>query len=168
MTAAANLKLTLAGELSNLLDLGSAVYSPKYNASYGLADGTGANQIKQIFSDTRTIAASGTDDLDLAGGLTNAFGASVTFTKIKALIVKASAANVNDVVVGGDGAAALASLFGDVTDTIRVKPGGLFCVVAPDNAGYAVTAGTADILQIANSGSGTGVTYDILILGVTA
>ncbi len=40
MAATANLKLTLAGELSNALDLGAAVYSPKYNASYGLADGT--------------------------------------------------------------------------------------------------------------------------------
>lgn len=32
--------------------------------------------------------------------------------------------------------------------------------------GYAVTAGTADQLKVANSGAGTGVTYDIVIVGV--
>lgn len=33
--------------------------------------------------------------------------------------------------------------------------------------GYAVTAGTADqTLKVANSGAGTGVTYDIVIVGV--
>jgi len=41
----------------------------------------------------------------------------------------------------------------------------MFCVVAPNATGYALTATTADLLQITNSSSGTGVTYDIIIVG---
>jgi hypothetical protein len=31
-----------------------------------------------------------------------------------------------------------------------------------------VTAGTGDILQVANSGAGTSVTYDIIVIGTTS
>ena len=42
----------------------------------------------------------------------------------------------------------------------------MLLLVAPGAAGYAVTAGTGDILKVANSGAGTGVTYDIVIVGL--
>ncbi len=50
-------------------------------------------------------------------------------------------------------------------DTVKVKPGGAIALVAPDATGYAVTAGTADQLKVANSAGGTSVTYDIIIIG---
>ena len=48
-----------------------------------------------------------------------------------------------------------------------VKPGGVFLWAAP-SGGLTVTGGTGDILQVANSGSGTGVTYSIVIVGASA
>jgi hypothetical protein len=154
--------------LSASNDLGAASQPLSYSKSFTFADGAGLNQAQQIFSDTRTLAASAAENLDLAGVLTNVFGSTLTFTKIKGLIICASDANTNDVVVGGHATAALAALFGDVTDTIKVKPGGMFALVAPAAAGYAVVATTGDMLTVTNSAGTTGVTYDIIILGATS
>jgi hypothetical protein len=164
-TASSTVKLSVVGELADALDLGMATFAPNYSATFGLTNGTGANQINQLFADTRTLAASATENIDLAGGLTDPFGTAITFTKIKALIIRAKSTNTNDVVVGGHATAACASFFGDATDKVKVKPGGVVAFVAPDANGYAVTATTADLLTIANSAAGTGVTYDIFLLG---
>ena len=41
-------------------------------------------------------------------------------------------------------------------------------ITAPSAAGYAVAAGSTDVLRVANSSSGTTVTYDITIIGTSA
>ncbi len=130
-----------------------------------LTNGTGANQASQQWHDRRTILASSNDDLDLAGVLTNAFGVTLTFTKIKAIGIKANAANANDVVVGNAAANGVSTIFGATTHTLKIKPGGIMILTAPDVNGYGITAATADILRIANGGAGSSVTYDIVIVG---
>lgn len=130
-----------------------------------LSSGTGANQASNMFHDQRTITASSSENLDLAGVLTNAFGVVLTFTKIKVLFVKAAAANVNDVLLG-NGSNPFIGPFGAAgASVVTVKPGGIALFIAPDANGYAVTAATGDILKVANSGAGTSVIYDIVILG---
>jgi len=56
------------------------------------------------------------------------------------------------------------------THTLTLRPGAFVAVGtgAADATGYAVTATTADLLKIANSGAGTSVTYDIHIIGASA
>jgi hypothetical protein len=164
-TFSGGIKLTATGLLTKDSDLGSLTYTLNYAYSKAMTNGTGADQANMVWTDTRTISASGTDDLDLAGVLTDAFGATITFTKIKGMIVVAASGNTNDVVVGGDASAALVNWVGNANDVVNVKPGGLFAAVAPNSAGYAVTATTGDILQIANSSSSTSVTYDIILIG---
>jgi hypothetical protein len=164
LTAAFLLKVSSV--LTSPLDLSTPDDPLSKDYSQNLSDGNGANQAQQQWHDQRTIAPSGNDDLDLAGVLTNAFGALVTFTKIKALIIRGAAANANDVVVGGAAANQLLTLFGSATDKVKVKPGGILILLAPDANGYGVTAGTGDILRIANGGAGTSVTYDIIVIGV--
>lgn len=166
MSANITAQLVVSGVLDTALDIGTAQHQISYSPSWPLTDGAGANQIQQVFADTRTLAASASESLDLAGSLTNAFGATITLTKVKALIIRAAAGNTNDVVVGGAASNAVASIFGATTGTLNVKPGGAMVLIAPDANGYAVTATTADLLKIANSGSGTSVSYDIIILGV--
>jgi hypothetical protein len=165
-TLNASLTLNLAALFVNAIDLGNVTLDNANTSSFALTDGTGANQVKFLFSDTRTLAASGTENLDLVGVLLDAFGNAITFTKVKAIIIKASAANTNDVVVGGHASAAFFAFFGAATHTLKVKPGGMVALVAPDVNGYAVTATTGDMLMVTNSGAGTGITYDIIIIGV--
>jgi hypothetical protein len=161
------IELKVTGQLDNAMDLGAASYPLSYTYMTALADGTGANQAKEIFSDTRTLTASANEDLDLSGVLLDAFGAAILFTKIKAILITADPANVNDVVVGGAATNQVASIFGAVTHTIKVKPGGMFAIVAPDVNGYAITAATGDLLRVTNGGAGTSVTYTIIVIGTT-
>lgn len=164
----ANIKLSVGAALTEPLDIGTASHTLDFIKSYSLANGAGANQAQQMFTDRRTLAASASENLDLAGVLENAFGTPLEFDKIKALVVCAAKENTNDVVVGGHATAACAAFFGDVTDTVKVKPGGMVAFVAPNADGYAVTAGTADMLTVTNGGAGTGVTYDIIVIGTAA
>jgi hypothetical protein len=161
----AQLKVAVSAEYTNPVDLGEAKYPLEYAASVVLADGSGANQANKLWTDTRTLTASSTENLDLNAVLTDIFGAALAFTKIKALVIKAADTNVNDVVVGGAGANAAASFFADATDKVRVKPGGTVALIAPDANGYAVTAATGDILLVANGAAGTSVTYTIIVIG---
>lgn len=161
-----SVKSSITATLKNTQDLGTASFPLSVASSYAFANGTGANAANEVISDTRTLAASASADYDLSGVQTDAFGTVVAFTKIKALMIKAAATNTNDVVVGGAALNGAISFFGDATDKIKVKPGGMLMLVAPDANGYAITAGTADLLTIANSAGTTGVTYDIVVIGV--
>jgi hypothetical protein len=168
MPLTSSVHVQLDALLTSALDL-STISSPlSIPQQYSLASGTGANQADKVWSDQRTLAASATENLDLAGVLTDAFGATLTFVKVKALLIRAATGNTNDVLVGGHASAAFVNWVSDPTDVVVVKPGGLFLLVAPNAAGYGVTATTADLLKITNSAGTTGVTYDIAILGTSA
>lgn len=123
------------------------------NAALGTAD--------VMFKDTRTLAASGTENLDLAGVLVDAFGATATSAEIIAIYVKAAAANTNNVVIGNVTNGFVGPL--GATGTYTVSPGDFF--LATSRAGWAVTAATGDLLKITNSAAGTPVTYDVVIIG---
>ncbi|MFB8772103.1 hypothetical protein [Streptomyces broussonetiae] len=169
MPLSSSLALSAFAEQTSALDLGSAKAPFRLQRSVSLGSGTGAGQADLVWSDRRTIAASGTEDLDLAGSLVDAFGATVTFVRIKGLFIAASADNTNDVVIGGDASSAWATLL-NAAGTITLRPGAAcgFLAGDADDTGYAVTAGTGDLLQVANSGGSTGVDYDILIVGASA
>jgi hypothetical protein len=164
------ISLSIDANYTAVLDLanGSVPLLKTYQAVYG--NGTGTGQADKIFHDTRTLGISASEDLDLAGVLVDAFGASLTFVKIKALIVAAAATNTNNVNVGGVAAGVSTLLSPAATGIIQIRPGTTFAVFAgqADAAGYAVTATTADLLHVANSGAGTSVTYDVIVIGTSA
>jgi hypothetical protein len=149
---------------ANSPDIGQATYRAKEAHEVEFTAGNGTGQIDKEWTDTRTLAASATENLDLAGSLTNALGNTVVFAKVKAIRIRASSANTNNVVVGGAGSNTFTGPFADATDKISIPPGGIFSMIHP-TTGWTVTASTGDILLVANSSSGTGVDYDIEILG---
>jgi hypothetical protein len=163
-TFSGSLNFSFRGYLAKTLDIGTASLTVPYDKRYTMTNGTGADQENMMWTDTRTIAASSTDDLDLYGGLTNAFGDTMNFSAIKGIFIFAASGNTNNLLIGGD-AAAVANWVGNANDIIVVKPGGMFCIYDPSAGGYGVTNTTADVLQIANSSSGTGVDYDIIVIG---
>jgi len=156
-------------ELTTALDLGTGRAAQTLSRKMSLANGTAAGQADRVWSDRRTLAASGTEDLDLAGVLLDAFGAAITFARIKGLIIAASTANTNNVVVGAAATNPWATLL-SATGTVTLRPGAFLAVGTgqADATGYAVTAATADLLKVANSGAGTSVTYDVHIIGASA
>lgn len=164
-TLSSRVAVTINAQLQDGVTIGSVTHDIAYGVANALTNGTGANQANQAYSGRRTLAASATENLDLSGGLTNAFGTSLVFAAIKAILIVAAAGNTNDVVVGGAASNGFISWVGDATDTVKVKPGGMLLIAAPNAAGFDVDAGTADLLKIANGGAGTGVTYDVVIIG---
>lgn len=162
-------RFTVAAEctLSSALDLATATVPLTLTERIRLASGTGADQADRIFHDRRTLAASASENLDLAGALTDALGATLTFARIKAVIIAADAGNSNNVNVIREATNGV-PLFLAAGDGIPVRPGGVFAWIAPDATAVAVTAGTGDLLSVANSGAGTSVTYDVVIVGASA
>lgn len=163
----ADLQASLVGSYTATNDLGSVTFSFNEKVRQNFIPGTTTGKADKLFSDTRTLAASATENLDLAGVLTDPFGATATFVKVKAIYIKAAAGNTNNVVVGGAGSNTFAGPFSDATDKVVIPPGGTVLLIHP-GAGWTVTAATGDILLVANSGAGTGVTYDVVLIGTSA
>ena len=163
------LAVSAFSEQSASIDLGTSRAPQSLSRSMSLGSGTGAGKADRVLSDRRTLAASGTEDLDLAGVLVDAFGAQITFARIKGLVIAAAAGNTNNVVIGNATSNAWATLLG-ATHTLTLRPGAFVAVGTgvADATGYAVTAGTGDLLKVANSGAGTSVTYDVHIIGASA
>ncbi|WP_291295815.1 hypothetical protein [Elioraea sp.] len=168
MPLTSTVDLSVAALYTKILDLQSASAPVQAKFTVSLAEGTGANQANRVFADRRTLAASATENLDLAGVLLDAFGDTIALARVKVLIVRASAANTNNVIVGGAGSNGFVGPFGAAAHTASVRPGGMVAFACADATGWPVTAGTADLLQIANSGAGTSVEYEVIIIGATA
>jgi hypothetical protein len=161
---AAGIKITATSEFTNALDLSSISDTLRLPITHAFTAGTGALKAQITWHDQRTLAAEATDSLDLAGGLSHAFG-TATFTKIKALLIYNTTATTGIVLhVGGAASNALATLTGAVNDVMVVGAGGSLVLTAPTD-GYVVTAGTADILKIYNPSATTALTYDIVVIG---
>lgn len=168
MSVQGDLRINIDLVLTKAADLGTARFPVSLDDVTRVTPGTGAKQADKLFTDTRTLAASAQEDIDLAGALTDNFGAAMSFAEVMAIYIKARAENTNNVVVGGASSNAFAGPFADASDKIVLKPGASVLIKDETAAGWAVTAGTGDLLRIANSGSGTSVTYDIVIVGRSA
>lgn len=166
LTARVALKVNL--EQTNVLDLATGTFNPVVSYLDTLASGTAADQADVLFTDTRSLASAGTEDLDFAGVLAGAFGATATFAKVKMIVFIADGANTtrltisrpasNGLVIFGAASGALASLGAN----------GVFFVYDPGTTGVcAVTAATGDLLTITN-GSGATATYKVVLLGTSA
>jgi len=132
-----------------------------------LSSGTGASAVDLEYIAQRTITASDDNDIDLAGSLTDRFGNTITFVKIKGIWLKASASNTNSVILKPGASNGFTGPFGAATHTLTIPPGGILMLCAPVS-GWTVTAGSADIINEANSGAGTSVVYDLHIIGTSA
>lgn len=128
----------------------------------GTAD---TNDADVLYRATRQIAASGNENLDLAGVLANVFGATIAAAEIVAILVEADEDNANNVVFGPAAAAGFVGPFGDASDRLSVRPGDFHLLTC--QTGWAVGAGASDVINVANSGAGTPVDYTITVIGRT-
>lgn len=168
---ATTLRTTVTAQIEatfkNVLDLGTPTDAFLKKTKIELSNGTGANSADLMFHDQRTIAASSNEDLDLAGSLAGPFGASQVFVELRAILISAAAANTNNVRVTRPASNGV-PLFLAASDGIDVPPGGVFLWSCPADGKVTVTASTGDLINIANSSSGSTVTYDVVIIGSSA
>ncbi len=124
--------------------------------------GTGADQADQCWHDRRTLAASGTENLDFQAGTVNTLGKALALTIVKGIYFSIESATGGPLLIGGHATNALGTFFGDDTDKLRVR--GMGGLATKDATGYAVAAG--DLLTVVNEDGVNAVTYDILVVGV--
>lgn len=165
--------MAITGEVTSQLkfkqtsspDRGQGVVEQSVGGVVSYTNGTNNNQADLAFLDSRQLASGATENLDLAGVLAGAFGATLTFAKIAALSIEADDANTTNLTFGGAGSNTWVGFFADATDKIIMKPGAKMTIHAP--AGWTVTAGTGDILLVANA-AGAAANYTIGLLGRSA
>lgn len=167
-TLTSKITLMLSSVLANTVGIANVSAPIDRVTQIALASGVGLNQADRVYSETRTLGAAATVTLDLAGVLLDIFGAVCTFARVKAIIIVADPTNVNDVQMGAAAATQFIGPLGSATDFVRTRPGGITMLVAPDATAWPVGAGATDFLKFTNSGGGTGVTYDLAIIGASA
>jgi hypothetical protein len=147
-------------------DLRSGLSPLNASWTWNVATGTGSGQADKIWSDTRSLGASATEDLDLSGVLTDLFG-TVTFAKMKAFAIRSAAANLNNINVSRPAGATGVPWFLAVSDGFVLTPGGMFLYALPQT-GITVTNSTADLITITNAAGTNTVSYDVVIVGTSA
>lgn len=138
----------------------------RYRKLYALTTGSAVGKADLVWADQRTLAASANESLDLVGSLTDAFGVTFSPARVKMIVVKAADANTNSVVVGAAAGTQWAALLGS-TGTVTLPKGAMFLAAAgvADATAFPCAAAATDLLKVANSGAGTSVTYDIIVVG---
>lgn len=139
-------------------------------ADHAITNGTGDNQADGFWGDQRSLAASATEELDLAGVLVDAFGTTVNAAKLRAFAIEADAANnaSNNLIVGAAAATQWFPFLGASTHTVILRPGARFVYSNPIGTGLAVTGGSADKLKFANSAGTNTIIYRFAFLYCTA
>jgi hypothetical protein len=133
-----------------------------------LTGGTGGGQADTVYAVTLSIAASGSSNVDLNGALTDKFGGAVSMLHLKALVIRNQSTSPGAITVGnGTNPAQLG--FGATTHTWAIQPGDVFAVTngQGSNAGWVVTAATADILKIAAAATAGTYTVDVIAIGTS-
>ncbi len=150
----------------------SSQFELAINLAATLLDGTGATQVNQIYTKADTITGSARNTYDLAGSLEDAYGDTITFTRVKLIVVHDTSTLAARLRIGGGSDGAGTNAFdtwvtGNTPDGAEgpiVRQGGLFALYTPDATAYAVTATTADILAIEELDGNNG-SYNLLIAG---
>ena len=155
------IRLTINAVSTNPMDLTTPIDPLAIRKVISLADGNGAGQADIVWHDERTIAMGGNDQLDLNGGLTDAYGDTIAMATLRAIYLYNSS-SADTLVVGRPQGGVL--WFLSTNDYLKLPP--QKCLFWECNV--AVTAGTADKILFSAAGSSDAITYQIALIGATA
>lgn len=171
MTTTANINFKLTANESGTSDFSGPNWGGAISYLKNLTNGTTADKIDLVFFDQRTVASATNDDIDLTGSLSTGIGTAFNAAEIVGFVVInapiSGAANTTDLTIG-NGTNAWEGFISSGGTIGPISPGGIAFIINPDADGLgSVTAGTGDILRVANS-SGASATYQIGILARSA
>lgn len=169
----ANLSVGFRWNYQETTDLATAGSSEGLTITDALTSGITLDKADRLFADTRSVTASGNDDIDLSGSLTDPLGQTVTFGKIKGILLHNKSTTAGDILqISGDGTQGFTTWLKDSNANsahgVKVGPDGVFTLWNPSLAAYSVTATTADILRITELGGANTVSYDLVLIGTNS
>lgn len=172
--AASRLSLEVSAVLEGYYGMGAASFTQETLQTLRSATrraftfGTSSNQANLVYIGTGSVTSSGTS-IDLAGSLTDQFGNTLTFAEVNALLIFNNNLTAGEnLLVGGAASNAVSTLFSNTNDVLVIGASGFLSLVNPLDPGYAITAGTADILKLASGGAGYNITYELAVIGRSA
>lgn len=168
MSVQVDVAVSISGQYNGSNALAAVAATISRRDVVGFSPGTGVGQADKMYAAARTVASAANDDIDLAGVLTDVLGVALTFVGVKAIYIRAADANVNDLVIGPAPTNGFLGPFADATDRIRLRPGEMFLITNKTATGWVVTPSTGDLLRVTNGGSGSTVSYDVIIIGDSA
>ena len=152
---------------TTLPDVGSTLHTFDSTIRKVWTTGVPADQVDFFWSDERLVTTGATDSIDVAGSLTSLLGGTVTFARIKGILLlnsqNSGVANTTALSLARPGANGV-PIFDAASDQITISPGGRILLENPSAAGWAVTAGTGDLISVVNA-AGASNTYRIFIWG---
>lgn len=162
-----NTTLLDTGDLGNTQDLIQSI-----TTLADLSNGTGINAANAIFHDTRTLASTVTENIDIYdfAGTRDPVGDVYTLARVKVLYVRNKATTAGEnLEIGGEGSAAAWNTPFDASDTgkVMIGPGGCLMLINPSAAGWTVTDASNHLLKIENAGAGS-IDYDLIIIGANS
>jgi hypothetical protein len=140
----------------------------RINKSWAISSGTVLDKADQMYSYYQSITGSSSVTLDLTS-LADAFGDVVNFARVKAIIV-VNKSTANSITVGNatNPFEGWISAAGTITIPASTATNeSWFAFSTPNATAFAVTAGSADELEITNDGA-TASIVEVMIIGATA
>lgn len=127
-----------------------------------LTDGSGSDQANKVYHARLSIANASPVTLDIAGGLTDVFGNTITMTAVKAMMILNHGTTDSALLtVGGTFKSYMQS---GASTSLYVGRGGGVLLWNPTLTAWTVTAGTGDTITITSSGENP-ITCDVVIIG---
>ena len=133
-----------------------------------LANGTGLDEADVIWHDKNNLNSAALDlDIHTAATLKDPWNTAITMAKIKCILLHNLNTTAGEYIdIGGDAAGTLQMVAPN--DLTRVHPEGFVLWWNPSAAGYGVTNGASDVIQLSTVASGQDVYYDIVVIGTSA
>jgi hypothetical protein len=156
---------SIEGTLKRATARGEASYSFPGSEPIVFGNGTGLGKADIAWDDARTLGTAASENIDLAGVLADAFGQTIVAAKVKAIEIENPATNTTNITIGAAGSNPFQAFFGGAAHSVVLQPGDRFLIASP--AGWAVVAGTGDILKVTNAAGAANI-YRIKIVAASA
>lgn len=132
---------------------------------YNFSDGTGSEQLGSWFYDESRALNATSEDLDLAGGVTDFQGDALALNNLKLVFAENLDTDSGDTLTFKPGGTnPIAGIQGGTSPTLVIPPAGLFLLVDP-NGTFTVTGGSADTVAFQTADNST---YKVLLGGDNA
>ena len=161
-------QVRVTGSQTNDAEMENTVAKINQIWSWKFTEGAAADKIDRFWTDSRTLAATTAENLDMAGVLTHVFGTTIAAARVKVIALRHKTPAASAALQLGGHATLGLNLFGATPDLdtaqpyLIVPPGGGNIWIGPTAGGVVVNAGSEDMLRIYNGGAAS-IDYDIII-----
>jgi hypothetical protein len=144
------------------IGLASVQIAPSLPVNLAFGAGTGALKIQQVW--TKSATATAAPVTYILSALVDDFGRSIPLAKVRGIVIaNLSGTDGQTLLMGGATTNPWLAPFGDVSDKVVIRAGGVLVMAGPLLTGYAVTAGASDQLKL-DPGAAT-IPFKIFFLG---